>query len=62
MIHPTVTQLNAGVDTARAKLTAISANSWINYNNEISDADMLAFVTEIATAILNAQPSKGTTP
>lgn len=57
MIKPTVAQLNAAITEARAQLTAISG--WINYNNEISDAQMLAFMTHVLSAALNAQPPKG---
>jgi hypothetical protein len=57
MVTPTVAQIDAGITVARAQLTSISG--WIDYNNEISDAQMLAFMTKVASAILNAQPPKG---
>lgn len=59
MTTPTVAQLNAAITEARAQLTAISG--WINYNNEISDAQMLSFMTKVLTAALNVQPPKGPT-
>lgn len=56
MVKPSVPQLNAAITEARAQLTALSG--WINYNNQISDAQMLAFMTKVLSAALNV-PSKG---
>ena len=60
MIAPTQAQLTAAIREARAELTAISG--WINYNNEISDDQMQAFMSRVLTAALNVQPPKGKTP
>jgi hypothetical protein len=57
MIKPTLAQLDAGIAELRSELTAMSG--LIDYNSWISDAQMLASMTKIATAILNAQPPKG---
>lgn len=57
MIKPTLAQLNAGIAELRSELTAMSG--LIDYNSWISDAQMLASMTKIASAILNAQPPKG---
>lgn len=56
MVKPSVPQLNAAITEARAQLAALSG--WINYNNQISDAQMLAFMTKVLSAALNV-PSKG---
>lgn len=56
MVKPSVPQLNAAITEARTQLAALSG--WINYNNQISDAQMLAFMTKVLSAALNV-PSKG---
>lgn len=58
MTLPTAAQLDAAIIAARAQLTAISG--WINYNSQISDAQMLSFMTKVLTAALNV-PLKGKT-
>jgi hypothetical protein len=57
MVTPSPAQLNAAIAEARAQLTAISG--WINYNSQISDPQMLSFMTKVLTAALNVQSPKG---
>jgi hypothetical protein len=52
--------LSAAIKEIRSELTAMSG--WINYNNQISDAQMQSSMTKTITAYLNAaQPPKGNT-
>jgi hypothetical protein len=57
MIQPTKAQISAGIAEARSELTAISG--FINYNNMISDDQMLSFMMKVAVAILNTPAPKG---
>lgn len=57
MVKPTLAQLKAGIAELRSELSAMSG--LIDYNSWISDAQMLASMTKVLTAALNAQPPKG---
>jgi hypothetical protein len=51
--------LAAAFKEIRADLTAMSTG-WINYNSMISDQELMADMTKVITAYLNAaQPPKG---
>jgi hypothetical protein len=57
MIKPTLAQIDAGIAELRSELAAMSG--FINYNDMISDAQMLSSMTKVLTAALNV---KGKTP
>ena len=58
MIVPTETQINAGFAAARAAIEAYSSFD----NSMIPDDALMTVVEAVASAILNAQPVKGTKP
>jgi hypothetical protein len=55
-MKPTQAQIDAASKAARDELTAISG--WINYNNQISDEQMAAFIAKVLTAALDVSPLK----
>lgn len=61
-IIPTEPQISAGCKKAREQLAAISG-MFINYNNQITDAQLRLFIVNVLTASLNVpQPKEGHHP
>lgn len=58
MNTPTDAQIKEGCRKAREQLAAISG-MFINYNNQITDAQLRLFITNVLTAALNVVPPKG---
>jgi len=56
LVAPTPNQITAACKEARHQLAALSG--WVNYNNQISDDQLRAFMTNVLVAVAVAPPQE----